>query len=424
MRLVLQAASAALLALVTMTLFLPTSYVEVKAALLVVGTVTTVLLGLQAQARWDRTTLAACAALAIFGLANSFHGVLQGNPGAFRVLSVMAAWPLLYAFFSALLNQPRALEMLAGVLKLALALVVLYSASFLGTMGGILPAWMYVELTQGQRVGFYEGVIEYTLFSISSLLFLLPFLLHDSWNRFVRGRMPSWQWVLMLGGVVLSVLTGRRAVQMVVLMVPGIALVSHALMHAGAPQPAGTHEQPGRSVRVAWAVGALGVLFAYALVKLDIRLDRVWTDFSAGFDFEGGSSASASERTGQFQVLIQHWLDGNLLIGAGNGATTDYVRSDIMPWAYELSYVYLLFSTGLLGVLFYLAWFVWGVLRLRSALSVRTDLRPLATPLLSGVFGLALGAASNPYFAKFDYLWIVLLPHLLAGCIRYQRLRT
>ncbi len=31
-----------------------------------------------------------------------------------------------------------------------------------------------------------------------------------------------------------------------------------------------------------------------------------------------------------------------------------------------------------------------------------------------------IGAATNPYFGKFDYFWIIMLPHLLAGGVRFQ----
>ncbi|MHB8759490.1 MAG: hypothetical protein ACYC5S_05140 [Thiobacillus sp.] len=39
---------------------------------------------------------------------------------------------------------------------------------------------------------------------------------------------------------------------------------------------------------------------------------------------------------------------------------------------------------------------------------------------LAALIEISIGAATNPYIGKFDYLWIVLLPHLLADAVRYQ----
>ena len=139
-----------------------------------------------------------------------------------------------------------------------------------------------------------------------------------------------------------------------------------------------------------------------------------------GFNFESGESSQL--RTGQFLGLYQGWVDGNLFFGAGNGAALNSVVRDIdMPWAYELTYSYLLYSTGLVGSSCYFAWFGWGVLRLRNALLISPEMGFLVGPIMSGVFGLGIAAASNPYFGKFDYLWIILLPHLIAGGIRFQK---
>ena len=41
-------------------------------------------------------------------------------------------------------------------------------------------------------------------------------------------------------------------------------------------------------------------------------------------------------------------------------------------------------------------------------------------PRSLGVWGLGIGTATNPYFGKLDYLWIMMLPHLLAGGVRSQ----
>jgi hypothetical protein len=138
--------------------------------------------------------------------------------------------------------------------------------------------------------------------------------------------------------------------------------------------------------------------------------------------YEIFGSNKEHERIEQFYSLIEGWASSgiHLLIGWGNGASADVIRSAEMPWAYELTYIYLLFSTGAIGVVFYFGWFAWGLVRLRRAMLSRPDLLLYVAPMVSGVIGLCIAAITNPYFAKFDYLWVVLLPHLLAGGVKYQ----
>jgi len=406
-----------LLALVFSALFVPTTYHEIKIGFLLAALTSIGILGLSSKLIWSSETLMACFMLAIFGLLNSVHGLLNSAPGAVRVLSVMVVWPILYAVLSTMLNRPDAIKILVSTLAVTFVAIQSYSFLYLGYMAGVVPDVLYFELDQGQGVGFYDGTVEYSLYSISSLLFLMPFWLHYLFNLVHEKRAKISHWVLLLTGLVICVLTGRRAVQLVVLISPFLVLLSVVMVGGGI--------QKGYRV-----VGSLFNVYSMALVSISvvillfvffsmgIHFDAIAENFKHGFEFT--SDISASERGNQFVSLMNAWLDGNLLFGAGNGSHTDYLRSDDMPWAYELTYVYLLFSTGIVGVLFYFGWFGWGLLRIRNALLYRPDMGFYITPIITGVFGLAVGAASNPYFAKFDYLWIVLLPHLLAGAIKYQ----
>jgi len=80
------------------------------------------------------------------------------------------------------------------------------------------------------------------------------------------------------------------------------------------------------------------------------------------------------------------------------------------PWAYELSYVALLFHTGIVGLTIYAAAIVWiyrmGLRMIRSG--DRIGLYML--PTLVGTTCFLIGNATNPYLEKFDYIWVIFLP--------------
>jgi hypothetical protein len=298
--------------------------------------------------------------------------------------------------------------------------VLAYQSLFIGNMIGVVPDEIYFELDQGQNVGFYSNTTEFTLYSISSLLFFTPFWVHFLLNLIRENRAKIIHWAVLFTALTLCVLTGRRAVQILIFLSPIIVLTTEKIVGGGVIAAfrllGGLFNWRNTAVL---SVGAVVLLFTF--VSLDFRLDALIEDFMRGFAFDDANNLDASARSYQYDSLTQAWLDGNLLFGAGNGSHTDYVRSDNMPWAYELTYIYLLFSTGIVGVLFYFWWFGWGLLRIRDALRLRPDMVMYVAPMISGVLGLAIAAASNPYFGKFDYLWIIMLPHLLAGGIKYQK---
>jgi hypothetical protein len=140
--------------------------------------------------------------------------------------------------------------------------------------------------------------------------------------------------------------------------------------------------------------------------------------FLRGFDFS--REASAIPRRDQLFALLRGWADAPLL-GAGHGASAPgVVRAREMPWAYELSYVALLFQTGLLGFVAYASAVGWLMWMLVKVIRVGDELSLLALPVTVGMVCFLIANATNPYLAKFDYLWILFVP---IGVVNYWLLR-
>ena len=112
-------------------------------------------------------------------------------------------------------------------------------------------------------------------------------------------------------------------------------------------------------LRFATGVGIVLVGIAVYLNSIyGFSVDAVSEMFAAGWDFTSGQESSLV-RGEQFTALLQEWY-ARPFFGAGHGASAaGSIRSIEMPWAYELSYVALLFHTGMLGFLAYTAGVVW-----------------------------------------------------------------
>jgi hypothetical protein len=209
-------------------------------------------------------------------------------------------------------------------------------------------------------------------------------------------------------------LTGRRALLVLVPLAPVVALVYRSWL-----APA-TKRQSRRIVRHAiWGGGALAVLAVVVIASLGGLAPAGFIDMVAtGFQFD--TDPVAMLRRDQFRALVSGWLDAPLL-GSGHGVPASVIRSVETPWSYELSYVALLFHVGVLGAMAYAAGFVWiGVTAHRIARAGWTEAPGLVATLVGTTMFLAANA-TNPYLEKYDYIWVIFLPIAFVNCWLVER---
>jgi hypothetical protein len=167
----------------------------------------------------------------------------------------------------------------------------------------------------------------------------------------------------------------------------------------------------GVRFRVRYLVTAVIFVFVLAIggaVGLGLDFGVLSEQFFSAFDYSGESGASL--RYQQFAALMSGWSDSPI-IGQGLGAAAKaIIRNEEMVWAYELSYVALLFQVGLLGFTFYFAAVLWIFFAGINTVRRRPEAAQVILPLLAGVAGFLLVNATNPYLSKFDYLWTIFLP--------------
>ena len=385
-------------------LVLPTTYQLERGVLLAVllfnGLVFVSLRGwrIAAQVRfWAFVTILTSLFFMLFGAFND-------APGALRVGTVYVLWPFLYLFFIGILRYPEQLQPFYYVL-----LVAVIVSSIMGIMVvaekmfGINLFMSAIFEMQGANVGLYEGVIEYLLYNMTTVIYGLPFLLAavllpEARSPF-RGR---WRTVAMLAlclSTVVLLVSGRRAFWLIAGLSP---VVVWSLMVSG--------RMKTFKLRRIVVVGLLGFFLLAVSPFFGVDLQMVWQEFLRAFDFSDVSNLSAYLRREQFFALLAGWLDSPF-IGSGLGATASgSLRSVEQPWAYELSYMALLFQTGLIGMFVYCSAVVWVLLKSIKVMRVMPESAALILPVLSGVTCFLIVNATNPYLTKFDYLWVLFLP--------------
>jgi hypothetical protein len=400
-------------------LFVPTAYQAVKAPMLVI-VVLMVAAGALAtgKLRLHPAVLLWTVFMACVGLVFMIRGLLGDAPGAIRVGTVYVVWPLVYTVLVAGASRWLVLRGLARTMVVATLAIAAYCVSYILHVVGLLPSFLYLPLDQGQLIGLYHGYIELSLYNLSSLLFLVPFLIAVLMTWSDRASLPAsrfWLGTALVAGGVVVLLSGRRALLLVVSLAPLFTLAARQLL----PQE---DRQSSRRVMLGTVAGAgvaLLALVIYLNAVYGFNLGTVWRMFLQGFDF--GRDVSATARSSQFVALMTEWANAPLL-GAGHGASAaGSVRSVEQPWAYELSYAALLFHTGLIGFIAYTSAVVWVY---AEAIRVIRDGGARASYMLAVLVGLTcflIGDATNPYLEKYDLMWVIFLPVALINHRRLER---
>ena len=401
-------------------IFVPTTYQPIKAVLIVI-----VLASIAMEAFLTKrlsihpTVLALTLAMSVTGIVFVNIGLFNRNPGALRVMPLYVFWPVLYLMFIAGCARH---DVLSGLMKTLVAGsigVCVYTLIYILHEGALIPNVLYYELDQGQNIGFYQGHIQYALYSISSLLFLVPFLLAALvlWPEEMRPPVSRrWLWVAFILSIVPVILTERKVLWMLVLASPFMGLAIRWFLPAAS-------RAATRSIAMRAGIG----IVSSALVLLLVLRFAVNFDFSTltnligeAFNFSSGASEDVVVRKAQYIAMMGEWAN-TPLIGTGLGGVASYVRNSEQPWTYELSYIALLYHTGFIGLLLYSAGVVWTYVN--SLFVIRTDRRlgVYMAPVLVGTTCFLIGNATNPYLEKYDYLWVLFLPIAIINFWLLQR---
>jgi hypothetical protein len=121
-----------------------------------------------------------------------------------------------------------------------------------------------------------------------------------------------------------------------------------------------------------------------------------------------GRDISDDLRSDQVRPLLVAFFD-NLFWGNGFGASVDVVRSETMPWSYELSILALYMKCGIVGILFLIFCFV--LFCLTGAIPyVASNVRVKLYDLYALLFALIFASNTNPYlFNLIGYAMILFI---------------
>jgi O-antigen ligase len=397
--------------MLTMMLVMPTAQSAVKFVLLVLILTSLIWARLQQVNHFHlHVQVAKLGALyALLGSGFMLLGASHGGSGALAVSTTYVLWPLVFTLLTSTLHEERQLDSVTRVFWISSVLIAAYIALFTLSMAGFIPSsWappIYTEAQSGLAAN--EGYIEISVRQLASLLFLGPYFLafYIVWPQDHRPPVGRNAVLIILSiCVMISAFGGRRALLVALGAAFFIALALSTQLPRSQRQVA-RHKAGSLSLYVTALLLALAAGFAHYF-QFD---SHAYINFLVtGIDFDSDQSASA--RRVQLIELLNAWSEHPLL-GLGHGTSVHgFLRSNTHPWSYELSYIALLFHTGIIGLFFYLAGIAWIVMHGIRIIRLGGTISAHMLASLTGMLSFLLGNATNPYLEKFDFMFVIFYP--------------
>jgi len=254
-------------------------------------------------------------------------------------------------------------------------------------------------LQQGFRIGFHKGYLEFNLYMLPSFSIFIPFiffsLTHNLYKMLKINRLILWFFLIF--DIVVIMMSGRKGL----ILGTFLSIIIFSILALFMRQ--------NKEIKIIFIITLtiFFVLFPFVIL-LPFDVNDFLKMMAKSFNFT--TYQSNIIRATQFRFLLNAWKD-KPLFGYGLGSyLKDYVRSNKLPFSYELSYIDLLFKTGLVGVSLYLGGIVWIFWKSIKIFKKDNKFLAIMFPVLSGTTALLIANTTNPYLQKFDYLNIIFLP--------------
>src|SRR6185369_5375698 len=285
--------------------------------------------------------------LLAFGVIWSFYGALKSNPGAADIFRVNVVWVVLYALFVFYLDSFEKFEKMVFTMVLATIAISLYNISIVLCAFHIIPdIYSVLKIDDpGNLIGVHEGFIQITGRNVGSLTFLGPFMLSSfilrpEYFRKVPDKLLKLAVVLSFIAILLA---GRRALWVELMATPLLVFIFNIVMS--------DKKKSNISRKVAGIYLVMGIFLIslgyYLAAKIDWNFTDLYDRFSEVFVNKGDVRQLQS-------VALWNGFTESPILGSGFGiGVNEVVRDYDQPWNYELSYIQILYNTGLLGATLY-----------------------------------------------------------------------
>lgn len=343
-------------------------------------------------------------------------GLYNGNKGVYDLMGIYLIWPILYFIFISRIYKQQILNKLVKVLIYASFFISFSSYAFyISVKTGILNIGLFPIIRQSFDL---DNPGNFELFSpfITSLMFLIPFniallITNKKSDSLVSKKVL---WVLLITNFITANLISRNGLFLVMILSPIIVIILRNIINKDY-SPLKISKSVFRLIITVIIIALILMLFFSNQVLLQID------NFMLGFQFTSIEAVSAYARYEQFFNLLEGWQN-NIFIGNGLGATLDdFSRNTEKPWMFELSYMSLLFQTGLIGLFSYFGLILLLIIKSIHIARIDPFYSNIVISVLTGMISFLIANATNPYLYAYDHMWMLFSPLAIINVYKYNK---
>lgn len=340
-------------------------------------------------------------------------GVMNKTPGAFRSMTVDFVWPVLFLLFSQFIKNEEEIKKVIKYMILICFIVLLFDIiylvlSFLGKSLG--PLGFLVSVLECS-FGNYGQFFQYTTTHMCTLIFMLPFLIALFFDENSEGIISRKLLVTELAmGAFCLIISGRVAF----VLTTAFSFLLLFFLRKYCSEKKQRREFKSKI----FLTGAFGLIAFLIVSNLFLKVD--WSGIAQYIIHKFTSSQLETHITNgvrkvQSKALIEGWLE-SMLFGHGTGSyTKTIIRMESMPWAYEYTYLAMLYQKGLVGTVIYFGFI--GIVLARMIISVKNSIysSTLVIPFILGLVAILIATAADPYLTTFGCMWMLYIPFAIAN---------
>lgn len=339
------------------------------------------------------------------------YGIVNTNAysGSFLYLfALYVIFPIVYFFILNVIQKDyKALVYIDKLFVLsAIFISIVMFLAVVNKRGQLAKELLFlIEPVNNVDIRTVKDVVKINFNGISSLVFLFPYIfglfLLDYKKRTVKNNFIFIICLIMSGYAVF--ISGRRALIILLLFSVLMTIVFKMSKVAGFLFNKKT---------ILLGVFCIVLALPFVNYKKIYESTSSTLSFALNINYHKDSSASDESRKKQASSFIEYIVKKPVL-GYGHGATMAKVmRSKSKPWRYELSYLDLLFHTGVLGLFLYGLGPLWIIASLYKIIKINKFYSNKSFSVLMGFISILIAYVTNPYLNAFDIQWVIYFPIL------------
>jgi len=282
-------------------------------------------------------------------LSSLLLGILNNFKVDFVVVSIYFVTPILAFLFSSIINNNTRFICLNRMLIYITFVICIIDIVYILNITDVIALPFEIKSKIFGSVELSSEKVEFRITNQSSLMFLLPYLIAIFYSKGYNS-IGEKRFILLtiLLGVILSILSGRRALEFVVFI--AFLLTFLLIKFKKNSKPVITKAIIYKRIKNFFLIFGLIILFLFNFFDnvehfFDF-INSVYETFMRAFS---SKSVSGSIRNRQSIALFEGWAESPLFGHGLNSNSKDVIRSLETPWSYEQVYQALLFQTGILG---------------------------------------------------------------------------